>query len=69
MNIECILKKKIHLGVHDLFLGEIVCVHVDQEILDEKGRIDLTKISPLVYSQDEYWTLGERIGMYGFSKQ
>ena len=69
VNIECILKKKIHLGVHDLFLGEIVCVHVDQEILDEKGRIDFTKASPLVYNQGQYWSLGERIGIEGFSRQ
>ena len=69
VNIECILKQKISLGVHHLLLGEIVCVHVDQRILNEKGRISVDKASPLVYCQGEYWNLHKKIGTYGFSKR
>jgi len=69
VNIECILKKKIPLGAHDLFLGEIVSVHVDQDILNEKGRLDFNKIAPFVYNQGEYWNLHQKIGVYGFSKK
>ncbi len=69
VNIECIVKKIIPLGVHHLFLGEIVHVHVDQEILDEKGRIDFNRASPFVYNQGEYWSLHRKIGAYGFSKE
>ncbi len=69
VNIECVLKKKIPLGVHHLFIGEIVSVHVDQDILNENGRIDFTKISPFVYNQGEYWSLDKKIGAHGFSKQ
>ncbi len=69
VNIECLVKKKIPLGVHHLFLGEIVYVHVDQEILDAKGRIDFNRASPFVYNQGEYWSLNKKIGVYGFSKK
>jgi len=69
VNIECVMKKKIPLGVHHLFLGEVVLVHVDQDILNEKGRIDFTKVSPFVYNHDEYWSLYQKIGIHGFSKQ
>ncbi len=69
VNIECVVKKKIPLGVHHLFLGEIVHVHVDQEILNEKGRIDFNRASPFVYNQGEYWSLNRKIGLYGFSKK
>lgn len=69
VNIECVVKKKIPLGVHHLFLGEIVCVHLDQEILDEKEEIDFNKISPFVYNQGKYWSLHRKIGTYGFSKK
>lgn len=69
VNIECILKKKIPLGTHDLFLGEIVSVHVDQDILNEKGRLDFNKVAPFVYNQGEYWNLHQKIGVYGFSKK
>lgn len=69
VNIECVVRKKIPLGVHHLILGEIVCVHVDQDILNEKGRIDFNEASPFVYNQGEYWSLNRKIGTYGFSKQ
>ena len=69
VNIECIVKEKIPLGVHHLFLGEVVSVHVDQGVLDEKGRIDFSKVSPFVYNQGEYWSLHRKIGVHGFSKQ
>lgn len=69
VNIECLVKKKIPLGIHHLFLGEIVQVHVDQEILNEKGRIDFNRGSPFVYNQGEYWSLNKKIGTFGFSKK
>ncbi len=69
VNIECILKKKIHLGVHDLFLGEIVSVHLDQNVLNERQELDFNKIAPFVYNQGEYWSLDKKIGTYGFTKK
>ena len=69
VNIECILKKKIPIGSHDLFLGEVVSVHIDQDILNEKGKLDFSKLAPFVYNQGEYWSLNQRIGTYGFSKR
>jgi flavin reductase (DIM6/NTAB) family NADH-FMN oxidoreductase RutF len=68
VNIESIIKKKIPLSSHHLFIGEIVRVHVDQDILNEKERVDCTKMAPFVYNQDEYWSLHQKIGVYGFSK-
>lgn len=69
VNIECIVRRKIPLGTHHLFLGEIVLVHVDQTILNEKGRISFDKVTPFVYNQGQYWSLHQKIGTYGFSKQ
>jgi flavin reductase (DIM6/NTAB) family NADH-FMN oxidoreductase RutF len=68
VNMECVLKNKVPLGVHDLFLGEIVQVHIDQDILDEKGNIDFTKADPFTYNQGEYWSIHKKIGTYGYSK-
>jgi flavin reductase (DIM6/NTAB) family NADH-FMN oxidoreductase RutF len=69
VNMECILKNKVPLGAHDLFLGEIVQTHIDQNILDEKGHIDFKKADPFVYNVGEYWSLNKKIGTYGFTKQ
>lgn len=62
VNLECVLQKIVKLGAHDLFLGEIVAVHVDQEVLDENGRLNFSKAKPFVYNRGEYWGLGEIVG-------
>lgn len=69
VNIECVLRRKIPLGVHHLFLGEIVSVHVDQGVLDENGKLDFSKAAPFVYNQGEYWSLSKKLGVYGFSRK
>lgn len=69
VNIECIVRKKISLGSHQLFLGEVVLVHVDENILNEKGEINYSKAAPFVYNRREYWSLRSKIGTQGFSKQ
>jgi len=63
VNLECTLQQVIKLGVHDLFLGQVVAVHADQAILDEKGRIDYAKAKPFVYNHGEYWSLEKIIGL------
>ncbi len=67
VNIECKLKHVINLGAHDMFIGEVVSVHVDERIVDKDGNIDYKKAKPFVYNHGEYWDLGEKIGSYGFS--
>jgi flavin reductase (DIM6/NTAB) family NADH-FMN oxidoreductase RutF len=67
VNIECVVKKKIPLGAHHLFIGEVVGVQVDQTVLDDEGAIDFTKLAPLVYNQGEYWNLYKKIESSGFS--
>jgi hypothetical protein len=48
----------------------MVAAHIDAEIQDEKGRIDLgkSKLFGFCAEATEYWGLGERIGGYGFTK-
>ena len=68
VNLECKLKETISLGAHDLFIGEVVQVHVDEAVLDKNGHIDFNKADPFVYNLGEYWNLNKKIGTYGFSK-
>ena len=44
--------------------GEVVNVSVDERILDENGKIDLTKFEPICYDCDShgYYKLGEKVG-------
>ena len=70
VQMECRVRETISLGSHDLFLGEVVALHVKEEIQKEKDRIDITKALPLVFcpGANEYWTVGKCIGHYGFTK-
>jgi flavin reductase (DIM6/NTAB) family NADH-FMN oxidoreductase RutF len=70
VQMECEVKEVISLGSHDLFIGQVVALHVKEEVQKEKGRIDISKALPLVYCPGarEYWNLGRCIGRYGFTK-
>jgi flavin reductase (DIM6/NTAB) family NADH-FMN oxidoreductase RutF len=70
VSLECEVKRIIPLGSHDLFLGEIVAIHIDDTVLKEKGRVDIAKALPLAYcaGAHEYWSLGKMVGWYGFTK-
>jgi flavin reductase (DIM6/NTAB) family NADH-FMN oxidoreductase RutF len=68
-NIECKVTKILSLGAHDMFIGEVVKVHRDISVLDKEGDMDYSKAAPIVYNQGEYWSLGRKIGRYGFSAE
>jgi flavin reductase (DIM6/NTAB) family NADH-FMN oxidoreductase RutF len=67
VNLECKLTQTIPLGSHDLFIGEIVAVHVDEDLLDENGFIDYSKTKAVTYVGNEYWGLGMCLGASGFT--
>ena len=69
VNIECRLLEIKPLGSHDMFIGEVVAVQVDEELLDKEQNIDYKKADPFVYNQGEYFSLFEKIGHYGFSNE
>jgi flavin reductase (DIM6/NTAB) family NADH-FMN oxidoreductase RutF len=67
-NLECVVRKILELGSHDLFIGEIVAVHADKEYLDKKDQPDMKKFKPLIYitKAQEYWGgLSIKLGKYG----
>ena len=70
VQMECQVKEIVPLGSHHLFLGEVVALHVKEEVLKEKGRIDIAKALPLVFcpGANEYWNLAKCVGHYGFTK-
>ncbi|MGI6070235.1 MAG: flavin reductase family protein [Blautia sp.] len=67
VSIECRVKSVQHLGSHDLFLADVLCVHADEKYLDKKQKFDLSLAQPIVYSHGEYFSLGKRLGNFGFS--
>lgn len=67
VNIECKLTQIIPLGSHDMFIGEVLGVHVNPCFLNDKGKFELSKSEPIVYSHGEYYGLGDLLGTFGYS--
>ena len=67
VNLECRVTQKLELGSHDMFIAEVLAVHVDDRYMDESGRFNLNDSKPLVYSHGRYLTTGKEIGGFGYS--
>lgn len=67
VNIECKVKQILELGTHDMFIAEVTGVQVDDKYMDETGRFDLNASDLMAYSHGEYFTLGEKLGKFGYT--
>lgn len=67
VSIECKVTQILPLGSHDLFLAEVVAVHVDPTYIDNQEKFHLDAARPLCYSHGKYFGLGTALGTFGFS--
>ena len=65
--LECIVRNRLELGSHDMFIAEIVAVNVEESLLDDKGKLHLDKAGLICYSHGYYHTLGKSLGFFGYS--
>lgn len=66
--LECKVRQVLSLGSHDVFIGEVVAVQADEDVLQGQ-RLDPAKLSPLAYVAGGYWSLGEQVGVHGISRR
>ena len=69
INLECQVRHQLSLGAHDLFIAEIVAAHYDEELLDSRGRMKTATLDAMAYVEGEYWSLGDRLGTYGYAQK
>lgn len=68
VNIECRVTEVKPLGSHDMFMAEIVAVHVDEELFDKKDAIRLEWAKLLAFAHSCYLPLGKKpLGTFGYS--
>lgn len=68
VNLECRVTEMKELGSHDMFMAEIVKVHVDERIIDEDGHFDVVRAGLLAYIHGHYYTVNRKpLGRFGFS--
>lgn len=64
MVLECKVTAVYELGVHTQFIGEIMDVKVDRDLLDAGGIPDLNLICPILFAPEArfYYGAGEPLG-------
>lgn len=67
ISIECRVTDIIPLGSHDMFMADILCVNVDEDLFDKDGKMRFDKADLIAYVHGEYFQLGKKIGTFGFS--
>ncbi len=65
--IECRVCEVLPMGSHDVFIADIVSVSCHESIMDEDGKMCFERADLLAYSHGEYYSLGEKVGRFGFS--
>ncbi len=67
LNLACKVKEVKELGSHDMFIAEVVGVTVDDKYMDESGKFNLNASGLVAYSHGDYFSLGEKLGKFGYS--
>ena len=68
VSLECKITEIKEFPTHDMFLAEIVCVHAEETLFDERGKLCLERASLLCYSHGEYFGMKKSpLGKFGYS--
>ncbi len=63
--LECKLAHEFELGLHTQFVGEIVDIKADEEVLGENGLPAIEKVKPVIFASggtSAYFGIGEKLG-------
>ena len=63
--LECKLVKMVDLGLHTMFIGEIIGIVADSEVLNPNQLPDIEKVRPIMwgsYGSMAYYKVGDRLG-------
>lgn len=68
ISLECVVKGITELPSHDMFLAEIVAVHIDEELISDEGRYKVEDMDLVSYCHGEYLPVGRKpLGFFGYS--
>jgi flavin reductase (DIM6/NTAB) family NADH-FMN oxidoreductase RutF len=63
--LECRLIKQVELGLHTMFIGEVVGMVADSEVLNANQLPEIEKVKPIVwgsFSSMAYYGIGNKVG-------
>ena len=59
---ELRLFKTVELGTHTLFVGQILDIKAEEDLIDPDGNLDAEKVDPLIYGMKGYYKIGNFVG-------
>jgi len=65
LTLECELLQHIELGLHTQFIGQIVELTAEEDVLGSNGLPDIEKVKPILYGSagsSAYYGIGENLG-------
>lgn len=66
--LECKVRSITPLGTHDMFLLDIINIKVNEDLIDDNGKIHFEKADLISYCHGEYFPLGSKsLGSFGYS--
>ena len=65
--VECKVKEIKELGSHHMIIADVLSIDADKKYIDENGAFDISKCNLIAYSNGGYYSLGKKIGKFGFS--
>ena len=62
--LECRLFQTHELGLHTQYVGEVLEVHADEDVLTEDGKVDIERLRPIIFSPGPtvYHRVGPKLG-------
>lgn len=68
ISIECKVKTIMPLGTHDIFIAEVIGSHINENLIDEKGKIHFEEADLITYCHGSYYKMNKNeLGSFGYS--
>ncbi|MBO3803858.1 MAG: flavin reductase family protein [Candidatus Brockarchaeota archaeon] len=68
VNIECRVRGIVTFGSHDVFAGDSLAIHVDEEILGNDGMPDISKAPTIAFANGRYYSVDTLLEPLRFSR-
>lgn len=65
--VECKVREIKELGSHNMIIADILSIDADTQYIDKNGAFDISKCNLISYSNGKYYSMGRKIGKFGFS--
>lgn len=67
VSVECKVREIKDLGSHHMFVADVLTINAAKKYIDDKGAFDISKCNLIAYSNGNYYSLGRKLGKFGFS--